>query len=220
MPNVPTHHTSVWQSAGIGIRPTIYFCIHNTVWFCFLECPQVSSLDWKNNDHDCSDAWRTILDEDVRLYPKAMFWAGRLLANEMEAATWNPGNLMVGMAIHKNPSISVVKAVESSRGLLNEVAVSDHTLKTQIEDTGARTLELPLLVRCLYIHFVLSQIGAEFCGAFPSRSWEGKFQRPSTCVFYLSFYGRLRKMDPVNDLQPLANIHNTLLQLGGLVTMK
>ena len=44
------------------------------------------------------------------------------------------------------------------------------TVKTQIEDTGARTLELPLLVRRLYIPFVLSQLGAEFCGVFPSRS--------------------------------------------------
>ncbi|PUU82704.1 hypothetical protein B9Z19DRAFT_1120284 [Tuber borchii] len=96
-------------------------------------------------------------NEDIRLRREALFRAGRLLANEMEATAWNPGNLMVGMAIHKNPSISTVKAVESARDLLREVTVSDN---------------------------------------------------------------RLRKMDPINDLQPLANIHNTLLQIGGLVSLK
>ena len=99
----------------------------------------------------------TIIDEDIRLRREAMFRAGRLLANEMEATAWNPGNLMVGMAIHKNPSIGTVKAIESARDLLREVAVNDN---------------------------------------------------------------RLRKMDPINDLQPLANIHNTLLQIGGLVSLK
>jgi len=86
-----------------------------------------------------------------------MFRAGRLLANEMEATAWNPGNLMVGIAIHKNPSVSTVNAIESSRGLLREVAVSDN---------------------------------------------------------------RLGKMNPINDLQPLANIHNTLLQIGGLISLE
>jgi len=75
----------------------------------------------------------------------------------MEATAWNPGNLMVGIAIHENPSISMVKAVESSRDLLREVAVSDN---------------------------------------------------------------RLRTMNPINDLQPLADIHNTLLQIGGLISLK
>jgi len=75
----------------------------------------------------------------------------------MEATAWNPGNLMVGIAIHKNPSVSTVNAIESSRGLLREVAVSDN---------------------------------------------------------------RLGKMNPINDLQPLANIHNTLLQIGGLISLE
>jgi len=86
-----------------------------------------------------------------------MFRAGRLLANEMEATVWNPGNLMVGTAIHKNPSVSMVKAIELSRNTLREVAVSDN---------------------------------------------------------------RLGKMNPTYDLQPLANIHNTLLQVGGLISLK
>nr|ADU56596.1 hypothetical protein [Tuber melanosporum] len=88
---------------------------------------------------------------------ETMFRAGIMLVNEMEATAWNPGNLMVGIAIHKNPSVRMVKAVESAKDLLREVAVSDN---------------------------------------------------------------KLRKMDRINDLQPLANIHNTLLQLGGLISLK
>ncbi|KAG0640471.1 hypothetical protein HOY80DRAFT_1135941 [Tuber brumale] len=95
--------------------------------------------------------------EDIRTRREAMFRVGILLTHEMEATAWNPGNLMVGIAIHKNPSISMVKAVESATDLLREVAVSDR---------------------------------------------------------------KLRKMDRTNDLQPLANIHNALLQLGGLLSLK
>ncbi|PWW79953.1 hypothetical protein C7212DRAFT_290078 [Tuber magnatum] len=97
------------------------------------------------------------LNEDIRLRREALFRAGLMLTRAMDETAWNPGNLMVGMAIHKNPSITVVKAVKSSEVILNEAAVSDNIL---------------------------------------------------------------RKMDPVNDLQPLANIHNTLLQLGALITIK
>jgi len=70
--------------------------------------PLAEETELELNNDNC----HTITYEEIRLRREALFRAGRLLANEMEATAWNPGNLMVGIAIHKNPSISMVKAVE------------------------------------------------------------------------------------------------------------
>jgi len=44
------------------------------------------------------------------------------------------------------------------------------TVRTQIEEKCARTLELPLLVRCLLYSSCFVSAGGRVCGVFPSRS--------------------------------------------------
>jgi len=85
--------------------------------------------------------------------------------------------------------------------------------KTQIEETCATRLELPLLVRRVVYSFYFVSTGGRVCGLFPSRSSERKFQRPSTCFFYLSC-GRLEYCGILDWCVHLWRVFRAHCQLG------
>ncbi|RPA96858.1 hypothetical protein L873DRAFT_1845124 [Choiromyces venosus 120613-1] len=78
-----------------------------------------------------------LTDKDIRARRKTMFRVGITLGHVMESTALNPGNLMFGMAIHKNPNISMV---ENNDRILKLDAVKDlqplaniHNILTQFK---------------------------------------------------------------------------------------
>ncbi|RPA99317.1 hypothetical protein L873DRAFT_917639 [Choiromyces venosus 120613-1] len=66
-----------------------------------------------------------LTDKDIRVRCETMFRVGITLGHVMESIALNPGNLMLGIAIHKNPNISMVESVEWAQHSLNAISLDD-----------------------------------------------------------------------------------------------
>ncbi|RPA88435.1 hypothetical protein L873DRAFT_1824519 [Choiromyces venosus 120613-1] len=66
-----------------------------------------------------------LTDKDIRVCRETMFRVGITLGHVIESTAVNPENLMFGIAIHKNPSISMVGNVEWAQHSLNAISLDD-----------------------------------------------------------------------------------------------
>ncbi|RPA94845.1 hypothetical protein L873DRAFT_1385544 [Choiromyces venosus 120613-1] len=132
-----------------------------------------------------------LTDKDIRVRRETMFRLRITLGHVMESTALNPRNLMFGIAIHKNPSISMVENVEWAQHSLNAISLD--------EDRILRLDAVKDLQPLANIHNILTQ----FKGLVSLKSdLYDKLQGIQMCL------GKLQESMTDSICQAAAEVHN------------
>ncbi|RPA95758.1 hypothetical protein L873DRAFT_1299929 [Choiromyces venosus 120613-1] len=94
-----------------------------------------------------------LTDKDIKVRRETVFRVGIMLRLAMESTTLNPGNLMFGIVIHKNPSISMVESVEWAQHSLNAISIDDDRILKLDAVKDLQPLANIHNILCLFRHF-------------------------------------------------------------------